>query len=111
METSYGELKRKETVNVCDGKRLGKVCDVVFTYPEGKVLGIVVPGGRGFRFGKSDLFIELKRVTKVGVDVVFVELQSSHKPKKERGRWGVCEPAPPQQPPAYGARRDYGDYE
>ena len=60
METSYLELKQKEVVNLCDGKRLGKVCDVVFTFPEGKTLGIVVPGTRGFRFGRAELFIALK---------------------------------------------------
>ena len=44
METSFCELHRKEAVNLTDGKQLGKVSDVVFTYPEGRVQGIVVPG-------------------------------------------------------------------
>ena len=48
METGYCQLKQKEVVNVKDGKKLGRVCDVVFTFPEGKTLGVVVPGGRGF---------------------------------------------------------------
>ena len=64
METSFQELKKKEAVNILDGKRLGKVCDVVFTYPEGRVQGIVVPGGRGFHWGRGDLFIELRQIKK-----------------------------------------------
>ena len=64
-------------VNICDGKQLGKVSDVVFTYPEGRVLGIVAPGGRGFRWGKSDVYIDLKNIGKIGVDVVLVDLKSA----------------------------------
>ncbi len=111
METSFSELKQKETINICDGKRLGKVCDIAFTYPEGKVLGITVPGGRGFRWGKDVIFIELKHIVKIGEDVVLVELknpsQTCEPPKNK------CEenrPCPPPRPQPRD-RRDYGDYE
>ena len=73
METSYCELHRKEAVNLTDGKRLGRVSDVVFTYPEGRVQGIVVPGGRGFRWGRAEIFIDLKCIKKIGVDVIAEE--------------------------------------
>lgn len=107
METSYGELKRKEAVNLIDGKRLGKVCDVVFTWPECKVQGIVVPGGRGFRWGKADLFIDMKCIKKIGIDVILVEIKAAPKPNEKRhAKW---EDAPPE--PGYGDRRDYGEYE
>ena len=116
METSYTELKCKEVINLCDGKRLGKVCDVVFTYPEGRVQGIVAPGGRGFRFGKGDLFIDLKNISKIGIDVVLVDIRSAPKPEKKKGgsKWGSdyqppAEEPPPRKPPA--DRRDYGEYE
>lgn len=109
-------MRKKETVNLCDGKRLGRVCDVVFTYPEGKVQGVVVPGGKGFRFGRGELFIELKNVKKIGVDVIFVELKTAPKPRKEKceNRWSgddsseerSCRPS--SSPPD---RRDYGEYE
>ena len=110
------ELKQKEVVNLCDGKRLGKVCDVVFSYPEGKVQGIVAPGGRGFRWGKADLFIDLKNVTKIGVDVVLVEIRSAPEKQDKKGKWGTPPPPPqPEPPPFYRGgpadRRDYGEYE
>ncbi len=105
METGYQELRQKEVINLCDGKRLGKVCDVVFTYPEGKVQGIVVPGGRGFRWGKADMFIDLRNIQKIGVDTVLVEVHSAPKPEKKRG--GECYPR--EEPPK--DRRDYGEYE
>ena len=111
MDTSFQELRQKQVVNVCDGKQLGKVSDVVFTYPEGRVKGIVAPGGRGFRWGKQDVYIDLKCVTKVGVDVVLVELKSA--PRIERKK-GVLSRAQSTSCPPGGApvsRRDYGEYE
>lgn len=112
METSFSELKQKDTVNICDGKRLGKVCDVVFTFPEGKVQGIIVPGGRGFRWGKDDVFIELKQIVRIGEDVVLVELKNSAASCEPKQR-PPCPPPnrPPQPPPQPRDRRDYGDYE
>ena len=83
METSFSELKCKFVVNVTDGRNLGKTNDVVFTYPEGRVLGIVVPGGRGLRlFKNNDMFISLKSIVKIGADVVLVDLKSSPKPDR-----------------------------
>lgn len=111
METSFQDLKQKMVVNVCDGKQLGKVSDVVFTYPEGRVLGIVAPGGRGFRWGKSDVYIDLKCVSKIGVDVVLVELKSAPRIDRKKGllsRGGA--PYSPQQN-CKDPRRDYSDYE
>ncbi|MBR7186875.1 MAG: YlmC/YmxH family sporulation protein [Clostridia bacterium] len=108
METSFLELKRKETINLIDGKSLGKVCDVVFTWPEGRVQGIVVPGGKGFRWGKADLFIDLKCVKKIGVDVVLVEIKAAPKPDKKRGKW---EESSSELPSPRSDRRDYGEYE
>ena len=92
MDTSYRELKCKDVVNVTDGRNLGRTCDIVFSFPEGKVYGIVVPGKRGFRFFKNnDLFIALKNVVKIGADV-----------GKRPG--GFC-------PPQGEERRDFGEYE
>ena len=50
MELSFSELRTKEVVNTQDGRKLGKVCDVVLCYPENRWLGIVAPNGHGFGF-------------------------------------------------------------
>ena len=114
METSFSELKQRDTINICDGKRLGKVCDVVFSFPEGKVQGIVVPGGKGFRWGRGEMFIDLKNIVKIGEDVVLVEVKNSSSqcvPKKDKWDRPNCPPPPPPNPPPPRDRRDYGDYE
>ena len=105
------ELRRKEAINLLDGKRLGKVSDVVFTWPEGKVQGIVVPGGKGFRWGKADLFIDLRCIKKIGVDVILVEIKAAPKPEKKRGKWEDSGPEPPPMRGGPVDRRDYGEYE
>ena len=109
METSFTELHSKEVVNLTDGKRLGRVSDVVFTFPEGRVQGIVAPGGKGFRWGRAEVFIDLRSIKKIGVDVVLVEVRAAPKPEK-KGRYGsrVCSPSDECPRPD---RRDYGEYE
>lgn len=118
METSFSELKQKEVVNLVDGRRLGRTCDVVFTYPEGRVCGIVVPGTKGRHFFRtSELFIDLKSITKIGEDVVLVNLRpivkSDCKTNKKRRCSGYgeaeYEEAPP--PPPKSDRRSYDEYE
>ena len=127
METSFLELKQKQVINICDGKQLGRVCDVVFSFPEGKVQGIVVPGGKGLRWGRADLFIDLKNVTKIGVDTVLVEIKAAPSKDKKKNKWSGDYPPPPpppplpEPPPFYRGnqgerrnpadRRDYGEYE
>ena len=43
METSFCELKGTEVINITDGKRLGRIVDIVFDTKFGRLLGIVVP--------------------------------------------------------------------
>ena len=90
METSYRELKCKFVVNVTDGRNLGKTTDIVFTYPEGRVLGIAVPGKNGLRlFKREDLFISLHNVVKIGADVVLVDLKIA---RPDGGKRDECPP-------------------
>lgn len=90
METSYRELKCKFVVNVSDGRNLGKTSDIVFTYPEGRVLGIAVPGKNGLRlFKREDVFISLHNVVKIGADVVLVDLKNA---RPDGGKRDECPP-------------------
>lgn len=83
MEMSFSELRAKEVINTADGRKLGKICDMVFCYPENKILGFIVPGNRGFGSKKTDFFIDLKNIVKIGSDVVLVNIGC---PRETSGR-------------------------
>lgn len=77
MELTFCELRSKEVVNTCDGKRLGNIIDMVFDSSCAKVLGFIVPAEKSlFSFLKAsnDIFIPYNRIRKIGKDIILVEL-------------------------------------
>ncbi len=104
MELSFSELRTKEVVNTQDGKKLGRVCDIALCYPDNKWLGIVVPGGRGWK--KNNLFIDLRNVCKIGEDVILVNVGFPRKNGDKK---------PPFPPPPSGREggfdRSFEEYE
>lgn len=126
MEISYTYLHSKEVVNVIDGKRLGRVGDVVFRYPENVFLGIVVPGCKGFSLKKEDVFIDVSCISCIGEDVVLVRAERLRKAEKNRKKNGeecparpanfTCPPrmpypCPPPPPHRGENRRSFEEYE
>ena len=94
MEISFSELRAKEVVNTQDGRRLGRVCDVVLCYPDNRWIGLVVPSGRGF--GKrQELFLELKNIVKIGEDVILVNVGYPRAQKCDKRNPGM--PVSPSQ--------------
>jgi YlmC/YmxH family sporulation protein len=100
MELTFSDLRSKEVVNTLDGRKLGKVCDLVFCYPENRILGIVVPGSRAFGFKREEYFIDMKNIVKIGTDVILVNIGFSKKTPPPKAQ--VC---PPEQ------RRSFEEYE
>lgn len=77
METTFCELRGKEVINVLDGKRLGKIIDLVFDTRCGKIMGLVVPCyNKSWNIFKTadDIFIPYSNVCKIGDDVILVEI-------------------------------------
>ena len=74
MEITFNELKEKEVINVADGKRLGRVEDVIFDKDESKVLGVVIPGERKFFKKREDVFIPIEELRRIGEDVILVKI-------------------------------------
>ena len=75
MEISYCELRNKEVVNVLNGKRLGRIVDLIISSRSCRVLGLVVPGRKEFFKTKDDIFIPWKNIQRIGDDVILVQLQ------------------------------------
>ena len=75
-QSSYRELRRKEVINVCDGARLGCICDMELDSCAGVILAIVVPGPSrcfGLLRNDSELVIPFSRIQKIGDDVILVD--------------------------------------
>lgn len=73
---TFCQLKEREVINTCDGKRLGRVIDIAFT-PHGHITGLIVPGDRKFFKNltcNDNLFIPWKCICKLGEDTILVEL-------------------------------------
>ncbi len=108
MEVIFSELKRKEVINVADGKHLGKICDLKFTFPEGRTEGFWLTGGKGFKLTKQDIYLPLGCVTKIGEDAVLVNLKDEPPPPKPPNGQ-MCPPLYPPPPPQ--SRRSLDEYE
>ena len=76
MGNRFTSLKCKEVVKVCDGCRLGFVCDVEVDCRCGQILSIIVPG-RGRCFGLlgrgEDFVIPWRCIRQIGDDIILIE--------------------------------------
>ena len=107
MEFLFSQIKKMDVVSVNDGKNLGKVCDIVLFYPENKIKGYFVTGSRGFHFSKSEVFIPVRQIVKIGEDVILVNTDEKPLPPPSGG--APCPPPKPNCPP--DPRRSFDDYE
>lgn len=80
---SFAELRSKEVVNSLDGKRLGRIIDLVFSSFDGLIMGLVLPHSRkNIIFRNSEpIFIPWEFVERVGEDIIMVRLFSDGFPK------------------------------
>ena len=113
LEFSYNDVKQMDVVSVKDGRHLGKVCDIVFSFPEGRVCGFYVTGCKGFRFTKPDTYLPFSSIVRIGEDVIIIDAElapsgdkgNCRKPKK------CCPPREESCRQAPKDRRSYDEYE
>lgn len=108
---SFCELKSKEIVNESDGRRLGRILDLTFSLPSGKVEGIVAPFGKSGLFRSQEIYIPWKYIKMIGEDVIIVQIpeeclgaKQTKSAKKSNGRAYVCTAQPEKEelPPSAG---------
>ena len=92
METSFCELRGKEVINIVDGKKLGKIIDLVFDTKCARILGIVVPSYKKswniFR-SSDDIFIPINCICKFGDDAILVQIYLPNQ-KENFAKGGRC---------------------
>lgn len=115
MEVTFTSLKQKDVINLIDGRNLGKVCDITFSFPENNVLGFTVTGCKGFRFSKQEIFLPINTIVKIGDDAVLVKFGKPDKPNEKPPQKPCppnnCPPCPLPPRPPYDNRRSYDEYE
>ncbi|MBO7149778.1 MAG: YlmC/YmxH family sporulation protein [Clostridia bacterium] len=114
MELTYSELAKKDVINIADGRCLGRIKDAKFKFPQGVLIGIVVPArkNKGFFWflDKSTLYIDVSKIVKIGGDVILVNISCGDNclPNTKVGKEPPakcppppppCNPCPPHCPP------------
>ncbi len=97
MELSFNELKKRDVINISDGRCLGRLTNLKLKFPQGILTGIYVPGkkrGLFSCFDKSEIFIEVNKILKIGGDVILVDLRKDAIPRPPEPQ-----PLPPCPPP------------
>lgn len=104
MELSFNELKKRDVINIADGRCLGRPTDVNFSFPSGTLAGITVPGrNQNFItaiFDRSKLHIDRKNIIKIGGDVILVNVNCGETcdDSVTTGRAKIAPPEPPKKP-------------
>lgn len=116
MDVTFSELKQKDVINLFDGRNLGRVCDISFSFPENRVLGFTVTGSKGFKFTRQEIFLPINTVNKIGADVILVNFGKEEKPDRPPHKIDKCPPpncCPPPCPPNYPPqnRRSLDEYD
>ena len=77
--SSTKELRNKDVVNLCNGKRIGCASDFEFDPCSGRIISLIIPGESGlFGFGsKNEIVIPWNRVECFGEDTVLVRINEN----------------------------------
>ena len=75
---SFSELKLKDVINVCDGRKLGHPIDLILN-ENACIEALIVPGSSGGFFGlfrpdREGCIIPWRKVRQIGDDVILVEV-------------------------------------
>ncbi len=70
------QLKEKEVINVCDGRRLGCVEDLEFEIDSGKICSLILSERGGILgFGKGNgIFVPWSSIKRIGPDIILVDI-------------------------------------
>lgn len=73
------DLKRKEVINVTDGRRMGFVSDVDINLEDGRIDAIILPGPAkifGIIGKDNEVTIQWDSIKKIGEDIILVDMDT-----------------------------------
>ncbi|MBQ2733808.1 MAG: YlmC/YmxH family sporulation protein [Clostridia bacterium] len=73
---TLSQLKEKEVINVCDGRRLGCVEDIEFEIDSGRICALLLSERGGILgFGKGEpLSLPWSAIKRIGPDIILVDI-------------------------------------
>lgn len=75
MSCCINDLRNKDVINICDGKRLGCIVDVEVDVCSGRLVSVIVPGDdRLFCLKRNEIRIPWDRIERIGDDAILVNL-------------------------------------
>ena len=89
MGMLFSEIRCKEVIDLKSGMRLGYVCDAAFDACSGQICSLIVPGaGRagGLLGREDDYIIPWNCITRLGDDIILVEMPESPSRRKRDKR-------------------------
>ena len=84
FQSNGGELWQTQlfVINICDGARLGCICDLEIDDSTGTICSIVVPGPSrflGLLRNSEELVIPFCKIKKIGDDVILVDIVNARR--------------------------------
>ena len=73
---NFSDLRRKEVINITDGRRMGCICDIIIDVACSRIEAIIVPGCFSITqiFQKpKNIVIPCNKIRKWGDDVILVD--------------------------------------
>ena len=79
---STEQLRDKDVINLCDGSKLGRVCELEFEVCSGKICSLIIFRDNGFFcFGKtSRLTVPWNKIECIGEDTLLVKIPANDLP-------------------------------
>lgn len=77
MIDRFCDLRQKEVINICDGCRLGFVCDIEFDARSGKIIALIIPAeGKflGLFCKEREYRVPWNCIKKIGDDIILIEV-------------------------------------
>ena len=75
----FSEMKQKEVVNICDGRKLGCVVDLEIDCECGEIRAVIAPApfsfSAVFRGEHTGIVIPWRAVVKIGDDAILVRME------------------------------------
>lgn len=72
------ELQRKDIVDIRNGKKIGKIIDVIFDPSNGYMIKFVIERSNIIRniFSSDEVSIRFTQIKKMGEDVILIDINS-----------------------------------